>query len=346
MENVSLTTMNDSLSTAQTNSCQGGVIRTDYFNDQFTWTFAAILIIVSISAIVGNFYILRNRANRDVDSGMNLLLCNIAVVDLLTGALSVPTWIHTFTQECWDMFDSWCVLNRILIMMFYGTSLHTLMYISIYKYVSIHRTPLNKDKGFLRAVCMCTASWAWGLLETALDLLSKSPYIMNTTDCESPYNELVDDRTNWFPYGIHIPFTTIPKIIMIFAYFKIFTFIRSKTQVRHQISTANKGLLAAIDCPYQKEKEEVKTLIIVLACFFLCWTPYYAASSYRLFGRTREPYALNLVVSIFILIRLLYVSRRGVNEAGRILRKSDIENHLFYLYFASACILNKHKQAL
>ena len=308
MENGSETMANGSISSAPPLSifCSGSENRTDYFNDTFTWTFATLLIIISFLAIVGNFMvilvIIRNRAMRDLSRSTNLFLCNLAIADLLTGAFNIPISIHTLIKECWDFPEWLCTLNGILNTMFYCASLHTLMYISIHKYVSIRRVHRNYFVPLKNCISyvMIVASWLWGVTLAVLTttILSKSIYKSKTMQCGPQYPKF--EHRTFLLHGIN-QFIGIglPLGIMIFAYVNIFMFIRHNTKTRRRLSAASDRVHDVISCSRPNDKGVVKTLIIVLACFFLCWTPYVCYTNYATFteDKSKMPYFLNPLVS-------------------------------------------------
>ncbi|KAK3108096.1 hypothetical protein FSP39_001088 [Pinctada imbricata] len=275
---------------------------TDYFSPAFTGIVASVLILIAIFAILGNIMVilvvLKNRSMRDTNRGTNFFLCNLAIADLLVGVLNIPFSVHTLIKECWDFPQWFCTVNSFSMSLFYGVSMHTLMYISIHKFISIRRTYRNYFIPIPNKVCyvMIVLTWVWGFLLALLTtvLLSSSVYKPKTMQCGPKYPKFED--ISFILHGVN-QFVGIytPLFIMIFAYVKIFIYIKSITVARKRLSGDGETTVDS------GQKGVVKTLVIVLACFFLCWTPYVTYTNYATFTKDKGtlPYFLNPVAYIF-----------------------------------------------
>lgn len=99
-----------------------------------------IMIFTILLAIGGNIMviltILRHRGMR---TRTNMFIVNLAVADILVAALDMPVSLVTILEGDWIFSDTLCKLNGFTMALFLICSIHTLMYISIHKYISITR---------------------------------------------------------------------------------------------------------------------------------------------------------------------------------------------------------------
>lgn len=101
---------------------------------------AIIMVFFIVLAIGGNIMviltILRHRGMR---TRTNMFIVNLAVADILVAGLDMPVSLVTIIEGDWIFGDGLCQLNAFTMALFLICSIHTLMYISIHKYISITR---------------------------------------------------------------------------------------------------------------------------------------------------------------------------------------------------------------
>ena len=108
-----------------------------------TLTFIMALAVVGNLMVVG--VILQNKGMR---TRTNMLLCNLAVADLLCALLDMPFSLVTVLNGNWILGPVVCQLSGFSTILFFVVTIHTLMYISVHKCVSI-RHPYSQVRIFL-----------------------------------------------------------------------------------------------------------------------------------------------------------------------------------------------------
>ncbi|KAL4222843.1 hypothetical protein ACF0H5_018883 [Mactra antiquata] len=251
-----------------------------YQNATRPWTvlekviFGTWLSISMLCAICGNLMvIIVVFRHKGMQTRTNMFLVNLAIADFLVGVLLAPFSLTTLFCDRWIFGDFMCKMNGFLNAVGFIASIHTLMYISLHKYVSITR-PFSRILNRWKILVMSAAAWIWAIICAILTMfvLSKVVYKPGAMQCgaEYPKNKLeylhhvIISSTNFF----------IPLAIMIFAYARMYCEFRSHANRLRKNTTLQSDQILA------QQIQVTKTLFIVLTCFILCWLPYFFYSSY------------------------------------------------------------------
>lgn len=265
--------------------------------------FGIWLSVSMLSAIIGNLMVIavviRHRGMR---TRTNMFLVNLAVADFFVGCLMAPFSLSTLIQEKWVFGDVMCTINGLLNTVCFVTSIHTLMYISIHKYLSILRPLSSRHLRKNRILGMIAASWVWAIICGVLTVtLSNVLYKAGTMQCgpEYPHN-----KDEYIHHGI-IQLTNIfiPLGIMIYTYSKMFGEIREHTTRLRKNSTLERDSIIA------QQKRVTMTLFMVIICFIVCWLPYHVYTMYVTFETEKEkiPGFANSLVSITYIALIINV---------------------------------------
>ncbi|XP_045168470.1 neuromedin-K receptor-like isoform X2 [Mercenaria mercenaria] len=236
--------------------------------------FGTWLSISMLCAVIGNLMVIVVVfRHKGMQTRTNMFLVNLAIADFLVGILLAPFSLTTLISEKWIFGEVMCNINGFMNAVCFITSIHTLMYISIHKYVSITR-PFSRILNHWKILIMSAAAWLWAIICAILTMfvLSKVVSKPGAMQCgpEYPRNQL--------EYLHHVIITgtniVIPLAIMTFAYARMYCEFRSHAKRLRQNSTLQTDQILA------QQIQVTKTLFIVLACFMLCWLPYFAYSSY------------------------------------------------------------------
>ena len=189
---------------------------------RFRIVMSTALCALMLFAVFGNILVVLVIArNHGMQTRTNLFLCNLAVADVLCGVLDMPVTLTTLIAGKWIFPDWLCQINGFTLPLLFVASIHTLMYISIHKYVSI-AYPFSRLLTKRRIIGMICAAWLWAALSGYLTIhgLNRVYYKNYTTQCgpEYPYN---------FPTYLHMVFTLvtgyfIPLFIMVICFAGIF----------------------------------------------------------------------------------------------------------------------------
>ncbi|XP_021356351.1 beta-2 adrenergic receptor-like [Mizuhopecten yessoensis] len=261
--------------------------------------FGAWLVLIALGAVIGNLMviivILINRYRRGIKkgTGTNYFLMSLAIADMMVGLFVVPQALHTFLRECWSFGSLMCLLTTSCISIIVSTSIHTLMYLAIFKYINIKRCAKTINyKPITRCMrnLMIILPYIWGLILAVLatKFLSSVKLKPKTIQCGPEYPSTGNTRL----YILHVAnqFLNIilPTVIIIFTYLKIYSIIKRDAWLRDNSLRA-------------PESEVLKTFFIVLVCFLLCWTPYFVYTNYVTIIPNKDdiPVHFNLVAFCF-----------------------------------------------
>ncbi|XP_033761419.1 beta-2 adrenergic receptor-like [Pecten maximus] len=252
--------------------------RVRYFSLGTRIFFGAWLVLIAFGAVVGNVLVIvvilvnRYRLGIKKGTGTNYFLMSLAIADMMVGLFVVPQALHTFLRECWGFGSLMCLLTTSCISVIVSTSIHTLMYLAIFKYINIKRCAETINyKPITRCVrnLMIILPYIWGLILAVLatKFLSSVKLKPKTIQCGPEYPSSGETRL----YILHVAnqFLNIilPTVIIIFTYLKIYSIIKRDAWLRDN----------SMRTP---ESEILKTFFIVLVCFLLCWSPYFVYTNY------------------------------------------------------------------
>lgn len=271
---------------------------TPYWNLPTRIVLSSLMIGFMAFAIVGNFLVIivvvRHKGMR---TRTNMFLCNLAVADFLCAILCMPVSLTTMIRGEWifGSVNGWfCQLNGFLMPMFFVTSIHTLMYISVHKYISISR-PFSRVITYRRILLMIFLSWAWAIFTAYLTIhgLSKVLYKPYTTQCGPDYPEGRNSMTILLPLHTTVTCYLIPFTIIIVCYALMFREIRAHGVRLEQHSNKEKQAI------FIQQRRITVTLFVVLIIFVLSWTPYiaYSISVTILKDKRKVHHLFNAIVS-------------------------------------------------
>ncbi|CAG2230535.1 unnamed protein product [Mytilus edulis] len=230
--------------------------------------------------------IIRDKDVQRKDNGTNLFLFNLALSDVMTAICVAPVSLYTLIHEGWHFGTLFCNLNLILNVIFLFTSIHSLMYMSIHKYLSVKRLSECDKRPVNRRVCygMIAGSWIWGVFFALLTtfVLTEAEYKVKTTQCGPKY-PIFETKSVVLSLGNLLLNIVLPFIVMLVMYLNIFYIIRGTADFRRQSSRRDSSLKRT-----DGEKAAINTLIIVLACFIICWLPYLFYTNYVFFTPDRD----------------------------------------------------------
>ncbi|XP_066943793.1 uncharacterized protein [Macrobrachium rosenbergii] len=257
---------------------------------------ATILVTAMVLAIVGNFMVIVTIArHRGMRTRTNLLLANLAVADILVAVLDMPISLITVIKGDWIFSHNFCDFNGFAVGLGFMLSIHTLMWISIHKYISITR-PFSRSVTPGKITMMILAAWAWAifynLTPTSLIGLTDTEYKLGASQCGPAIPRALSQY-------IHSAINTtvnlaLPITIMTFCYYRIFKEVKDHLKrMRHFADESACNSLI-------EQKQITETLCIVLSVFVLFWLPYIVYSmSLALLGKKYVPVIANPIAYMF-----------------------------------------------
>ncbi|XP_045211490.1 octopamine receptor-like [Mercenaria mercenaria] len=232
--------------------------------DVYGTIWQVLYILITIPIVVGNGLIILSIIRyRKLRTKMHILIGNLAVSDLITGAVLIPYSLSTDGRILnSNMYLCFGKLSLFVISL--GSSCYNLMLISFERFVSI-TFPLKYMHQFTttRMVILMSVGWVVTLFNSTLPFFGWHVYNENNTDCVSD--------TLWPPgYKIMVNWELICAMIFNFVLYAIVMKIAlRKARDRNQI-TGGLRHTAKVD----KDVYQLVTMVIVLGVFALCWLPY------------------------------------------------------------------------
>ncbi|XP_071157701.1 uncharacterized protein [Mytilus edulis] len=264
------------------NSTALGNVSREHFSLVETAIFGTWISISMVFAIFGNLMVIavviRHRGMR---TRTNMFLVNLAIADFLVGVLLAPFSLTTLIAKDWIFGDILCFINSFCNAAFLITSIQTLMYISIHKYLSITRplTQITKCK----ILIMIGAAWGWAIVCASLTtfILSTSKYKEGTMQCGPKY-PTYSTKSLTFHFIIQASNIFLPLFLMIGCYVRMFAEIKQHMQRLDENTALDRNMI------FSQQRRVTITLLIVLSCFVLCWIPYCVYSNYAAFVRDKS----------------------------------------------------------
>ncbi|XP_037068829.1 octopamine receptor 1-like [Pollicipes pollicipes] len=258
------------------------------YSPAFVIVMSALMLLFMAASLLGNMLVILTVCrNRQMRTRTNLFLVNLAVADVMVAALDMPVALVTLIEGRWVFGEALCQINAFAVGLGTMLSIHTLMHISIHKYISMTR-PFSRFMTRQKIVGLIAAAWLWSILYNLTPQLglTHTVYKKGTTQCgpEIPLNvkqklhSAINSLVNFY----------LPLAVMIFCYARIFQEIRAHLgRMRENSNMAERSSVL------QQQRIAV-TLFLVLACFLLCIAPYIVYSNGLVMARDKDAVPLIL----------------------------------------------------
>ncbi|CAL4146543.1 unnamed protein product, partial [Meganyctiphanes norvegica] len=262
-----------------------------YYGDPIVVTFVSLLIIVMIVALCGNILVLVTLA---LHSGMrtrtNLLLANLAVSDIIVVA-NIPFAINTLINGTWPFSKFLCILYFVSLCVGLLVSVHTLMWISIHKFISITR-PFSKRVPTRKIFIVMMLIWLWSIFYSLTPVIGWTDiiYRRGASQCGPTTPTTILQQS----HGLMHVFLNqaLPLVVTFYCYYHIIKEVRDNTKRLEEFAYVQNSCV--------QEKKITVTLIIVFACFLLCWSPYIVYSNLIIYtGYEAIPDIINPIAYLF-----------------------------------------------
>ena len=241
---------------------------------------AFILIIICTVSIIGNTTLfvlfLRSKTLRTTSNGY---LLNLAFADLLVSVLNMPVTVVTIIEQRWIFGETACTFLGFTTMLSFVSSVMSLAMIAINRFYYVVRWKTYRSIFTLRN------SVLFGAIVWLISLIASLPPLFGWADYR-----YIPGKSHCFVFwrsGVTYMYVMLticffgPPTVMSLSYYHILRFTR-EARIRvgqHLVSRNLKSddeMASYGGCP-RMTSEEVKityTLLIVVACFMICWTPF------------------------------------------------------------------------
>ena len=201
------------------------------------------------------------------------IICSLALADLLIGLFTVPAYL--FYLQSWFTYLArpYCMMIIASSLFLTAASLMNLLLVSCERYLAVCHVLLHlkiwKKKLYLFFLVMLI--WIASILLTLL-LLSTAKWDFDSC----AYYNIFDKTTLTVTIGVGV---LVPGGLMAFMYHQIFKKTKKHLTIMYQASITSGSSLAHYHQRQtsQKAMKMVKTLILVLVCFVICWGPFLLA---------------------------------------------------------------------
>ncbi|XP_065301625.1 melatonin receptor type 1C-like [Dermacentor albipictus] len=261
-----------------------------YYGDGAVSIMAVLLLAFIVLAVMGNaMVVLTVLRHRGMRTRTNMFIVNLAIADILVALLDMPVSMATLLRGDWVMGRAFCQFNGFTMALLLMCSIHTLMYMSVHKYLSITRPFSHRGEGYRKVAVFLVAAWLWPFFCAITPFLGLTEivYKRGASQCGPAYPRDI----KMYSHSALITVTNyfIPLGVMAFCYVNIFRVIADHmSRVKSHMGLHNSVV---------QQKRINITLFLVLICFLLCWTPYMIYTFYvnSRGSKTHVPYILNPV---------------------------------------------------
>ena len=269
----------------------------------------AVFISIALVAAVGNLAvicaILSNRILRN--STTHLFLLSLAISDLVTASLAMPFDIQfLFLPNVWKHGAILCVIYTTAWLFVVPTSILTLLALSVDRFLSLKdsfRTYCKSPFTMTKRSCLVIISIIW-IYSTTWALLPvmgwrvKGRQPMNLDMCMIPFTKLYSTLGGFLNFLLPFLFSCAISILafgIALRHQRKEQMLGTLTSQRHFSKVQNRS--------FAKNLKAIKTTLMFLAAFFLCWQPYtYFSIVSNLYGQEHwNPYPFKTFVLLMIL---------------------------------------------
>ena len=238
-----------------------------YFNVFAT----AYLTILAPAIICGNSVtILVFFRSRCIHRETCYIVCSLALADLLIGLLTVPSYLFWLQSWFRNLAQPYCMMIIGSSFFLTAASFMNLLLVSCERYLAVCHVLLHLKiwKKKFNLMCIIVSVWIVSVFVTLMLLFNVN---WNFEKCA--YYNIFDKTTLTVTIAIGV---LLPGTTMTFMYHQIFQKTKRHFIIMYQSSLTSGSSLADY---HQRQTSKrsmriVKTLILVLVCFIICWGPF------------------------------------------------------------------------
>ncbi|KAK3092285.1 hypothetical protein FSP39_000739 [Pinctada imbricata] len=235
-----------------------------------------ICILICLS-VLGNLAVIvaiyKSHQLRDEIS--NRLTINLAITDLVNGAVVMTSSLISTVSDGWDMgslyCDLICCVNYCLIIV----SMLTLFFISLDRYQAIiHPLLYTEIITSRRITMMISYTWVQGLVFCVIPaMLHWVEYDYHEAICAIQWHK-ERDQAIFYVVAAFILCFLMPGLALGFCYCKILKEVKKKSQVHPSVYQNNQDGSISKKKKYSTSSKAVRSLLIIVCAYFICMTPF------------------------------------------------------------------------
>ena len=257
----------------------------DNFSSSFQIFCGVLLVGIMLTAVFGNavvcYIVYQKPAMR---SAINLLLSNLAFVDVFIGLISMTCAFVTIIAEDWILGEGFCKVNAFFFSFLISESTYVLLAISWDRYLIIVRREetLTPYKAKLVICFTWFVSFAFSFPPTVG--WGKYTYVKGQIQCT------LDDNSLSYSIIFHTSTIVAPIIVMAYVYYSILCTVRrnSTKVINHPpVSTVETRIhkRGKMNINYGFKTRAFLTILILFIGYFCCFLPYVIVRLDAVLGR-------------------------------------------------------------
>ena len=207
--------------------------------------------------------------NSKMRTTQNIFVASLACTDAGLGIICMPLTLVATAYDGWILPDAMGKLHGFCIGLLFMTTLWTITAMTIDKYFTIVY-PLNRTITVSRTKYIIAGIWIMTSIWSAMPLLGWQRYTFNSSTHSYGLAIPKNIAEKMFLHMTMILGFAVPLGVMAYAYTRIY---RAVQQHSKRISGFSRGKSAAEEV-IKTQQHLIKTLIIVLTLFIVCWTPF------------------------------------------------------------------------
>ena len=219
---------------------------------------AALNSLFSVTAVCGNAFIIIVIWRREVlHVSSNILLCCLAISDLLVGLISQPAFVIYKVAEIKGYFNVYCAARMFFFCsgwLFSGVSLLTMCAISVDRYLAL-KLHLRYTAIVTVPRVLATVIGFWLFCATFIGLM----FVI---------------RNNSHSNVMGIVFLLISLFVTAVAYMKVFQIVRRHRRQIHEQFKLTAHFHGRSVVEVARHKKSAVTMLYVLGAFLLCYVPF------------------------------------------------------------------------
>ncbi|KAL2082955.1 hypothetical protein ACEWY4_020728 [Coilia grayii] len=245
--------------------------------DHAHYTIGAVIFVVGITGLVGNFLVIYAFSrSRTLRTPANMFIINLAITDFLMCLTQTPIFFTTSMHKRWIFGEKGCELYAFCGALFGICSMITLMVIAVDRYFVITRPLASIGVVSCRRACyILLAAWLYSLAWSLPPFFGWSAYVPEglLTSCTWDYMTFTPSVRAYTMLLFCFVFF-IPLIVIIYCYIFIFRAIRSTNNAVSKIPGSNTRDSIKRFHRLKNEWKMAKIALIAILLYVISWSPY------------------------------------------------------------------------
>ncbi|XP_065666669.1 rhodopsin, GQ-coupled isoform X2 [Hydra vulgaris] len=273
--------------------------KTDKYFSQYSESTEIILAVVLVFIMLLSFFgnvgmLIVFYRNDKLWNSTNMLIVNISLSGVLVTIFSMPFSLTSVVLGKWPFNEGGlCKVNAFATSQLLLTTILTHTVISLDKYFAVVK-PFCRVMTVKRTLKMIMCVWFIAAVITVLPFFGIGRYTYNHTTlvCGVGFPDKHNVPEKIYLITLAVIGFVIPNMIMGHAYIQVFIAVKKHTQRLIQSSVTSFDVLIL-------QKRMIRTVILSLVCFLLCWSPFCTLCLLAVMVKTINDIPIGLGISAY-----------------------------------------------